>query len=413
MVGDLIMRALYGSPIQEAYGGGGGPFPPGGIVGAMTGGAAAGGPPQTQQMPPAQATQSPPDMAKANSALASNPNIVQLYLRQEQLNRAADQFDRGLEGLVLSKTPPSMQSGVIASMSPQPRTDAGTELQTLMDLQMRQQMMGFMNGSGGGGGLALLAQQSGIPLNVLQMGMYTDPKGTMERVNEAIKVRQGVPGQIVTQQKQAGDIEEFKNSGIQDFSTANQKLTENESRVDQLLKDLPSTMTALKTPDILTTSKLAASLPGFISPSDVTKQQAIAIEKLEAELTGSGLSEVKNVRNQREFGTLGEALIAGLNANNGPEGVRQALLDIKNKFATTHAQAYAVAGKQIPVELAGLADQTYLDKNSPYYTGATEAGTPMSDETRAAAEAVLAKDPTQREALMEHLRQQGINPRGL
>jgi hypothetical protein len=141
-----------------------------------------------------------------------------------------------------------------------------------------------------------------------------------------------------------------------------------------LLKNPSATMQALQYPDILTTSKAAAWLP--FGPSEAAKQQAIAIQKLEAELTGESLSSVKNVRNQREFSTLGEALTAGLNANNGQDGVQQALQTIKQKMAVAHAQVYATAGKEIPNQYAGMADPAYTSPTlhgapNPYYTGAT------------------------------------------
>jgi hypothetical protein len=37
----------------------------------------------------------------------------------------------------------------------------------------------------------------------------------------------------------------------------------------------------------------------------------------------------------------------------------------------------------------------------------------MPDDTKAAAQALIAKDPTQRAPLMSHLRAQGIDPTGL
>ena len=78
---------------------------------------------------------------------------------------------------------------------------------------------------------------------------------------------------------------------------------------------MPATMKALSDPDILTTSKWAAWNP--LGPSEEVKQQAIAIQKLEAGLTGESLSSVKNVRNLREFNTLGEAVTAGSTPTTG------------------------------------------------------------------------------------------------
>ena len=365
-IGDAIMGLMYGNPMQQAVqpqpGPQGGPPAAGGPGAGGGGPAAAGGAPGgPQAQPQPQAYQSPPDLA-------------QMYLRLYQQDRSANEFDRGLALMAGGfRGPPGGAQTIMNSVGPP--QDPGALMQNILQLRMQQGMMNSMQG----GGLATMSQQSGIPLNVLQMGMYTDPKGTMDKVNDAIKIKQGVPAQLATQESQAKDVEAFKNSGIEDFTAANTKLSENEARVNQLLNDMPSTMQALAKPDVLTTSKGANLIPSgtpLIGTCPEAKQQAIAIDKLEAELTGEGLSTTKNVRNQREFGTLGEALTAGLNVNNGQQWVQQALQDIQKKFAAAHAQVYAVAGKQIPAQYAGQADPRYTSRTldgaaNPYYTGAS------------------------------------------
>ena len=244
----------------------------------------------------------------------------------------------------------------------------------LVQLEQMQRINNMPAPGSGGGGATGGAAGDGQPAIDPAVWNALSPDAKMkvleQRTQSSLAVSQAA------QEGQAKDVEEFKNSGIQDFSAANQKLTDTQTGVDQLLNNMPATMKALSDPDILTTSKWAAWNP--LGPSEEVKQQAIAIQKLEAGLTGESLSNVKNVRNQREFSTLGEALTAGLNANNGPQGVQKALEAIKQKMAVAHAQVYATAGKQIPNQYAGLADPTFHvsptlnGKPNPYFTtGAT------------------------------------------
>ena len=49
-------------------------------------------------------------------------------------------------------------------------------------------------------------------------------------------------------------------------------------------------------------------------------------------------------------------MTAALDPSNSPTQVEQALRDIKSGIARAHAQALAVAGKQVPYAYKGLAD---------------------------------------------------------
>ena len=332
------------------------------------------GQPQGQTLPPAQSYAPDPSVGAS----------IQQLMQMHEQDRRANSVDRGLAMMAGSFGPVSTRAAIMNSAQPENdriaamggavRDAAG--MQALQEHQMLLSQLGLAPGGGapaGGGMMSTLSAQTGIPANVLTTIYLTNPSTFGEEVNKASQMKAGVPAQQAAQMAQAKDVEEFKNSGIQDFSAAHQKLTETEAGVDQLLNDIPSTMKALAAPDFLTTSKLGAWLPGY---GEDTKKQAIAIQKLEAGLTGESLQSVKNVRNQREFATLGEALTAGLNANNGTEGVQKALEAIKQKMATAHAQVYATAGKEIPTQYSGLADPAYTSptidgKPNPYYTGAT------------------------------------------
>ena len=166
---------------------------------------------------------------------------------------------------------------------------------------------------------------------------------------------------------QAKDVQEFKDSGKQDFSIADQKLTKSESTVDALLKDIDSTKKALSDPDFMTTGKFAANAPAWLTADPKVKAAAANVRTLVNELSASGLTGVKNVRNVREFNAIAGALTSALDPNN-PD-LEGALRDIKTKFETAHAQALAAAGKPIPYAYKDVVDPTYLDKSNPYYTG--------------------------------------------
>jgi len=229
-------------------------------------------------------------------------------------------------------------------------------------------------------------------LMVLGAGANREDSQYIQEKAKATRAGQPFPGFVewktahqvsaAAQTTQAKDAQDFKDSAVEDFSKVNDKLTRNEGTVDKLLGDINGTMKALSTPDILTTGKGAAAIHNLpvvgslISPSDTTRALAHDIQTLKAELTGQGLTDVKNVRNRMEFETLGNALTAALDAGNSPEAVKAALINIKRKFAVAKAQALATAGKPIPDQYNGLADPAYLTKTlpngqpNPYYTGA-------------------------------------------
>ena len=198
-----------------------------------------------------------------------------------------------------------------------------------------------------------------------------------------------------TKMTEAKDAQKFKDDAVEDFGKANDKLTRSKGTVDRLLKNIDNTMTALATPDMLTSGKGPAWLKnipvigGKLVPSDETTALAHDIRTLKAELTGSGLTDVKNVRNRMEFETLGNALTAALDAANSPEDVRRALIEIKQKFAVAQANTYATAGKEIPHELGNFADPKFLTRykkdgtENLYYTGATIADPPEGGDAAA------------------------------
>ena len=209
---------------------------------------------------------------------------------------------------------------------------------------------------------------------------------------------------------QAKDVQEFKDSGKQDFSIADQKLTKSESTVDALLKDIDSTKKALSDPDFMTTGKFAANAPAWLTADPKVKAAAANVRTLVNELSASGLTGVKNVRNVREFNVIAGALTSALDPNN-PD-LEGALRDIKTKFETAHAQALAAAGKPIPYAYKDVVDPTYLDKSNPYYTGSALEDPPKDSGRRTAGQ--RSKTTTPRQGNLndrQHARRPGQLPR--
>ena len=367
-------------------------MPPGVSPNTIAGPAPQGGPPA-----PGGAPQPPnplPQSGPPSTASQSPPDLASLYMRLMQQQRSGQAIDHGLALMASAYAAPGTQGQIMHSMDNQ-QQDPSAMMNNLVQLEQMQRINSMPAPGSGGGATGGAAGGNGQPAIDPTVWNALPPDAKMkileQRAQSSLAVSQAA------QEGQAKDVEEFKNSGIQDFSMANQKLTDSQAGVDQLLKNMPATMKALADPGLLTTSKWAAWNP--LGPSEEVKQQAIAIQKLEAGLTGESLSNVKNVRNKLEFNTLGEALTAGLNANNGPQGVQKALEAIKQKMAVAHAQVYATAGKQIPNQYAGLADPTFTSptlngKPNPYFTGATYEPAPQggtvaggSHLTRSAAQA--------------------------
>jgi hypothetical protein len=146
----------------------------------------------------------------------------------------------------------------------------------------------------------------------------------------------------------------------------------------------------------------------------------------------SGMQDVKNIRSQQEANKVGGSMSSLDRMGNSNKAIDEELARLKDIAYRGFATVTAAAGRQVPAKFKGKADQTYLDRNSPYYNGATEeeppaeggggqasggqasgALKPMPDATKKAAQARIAQEPGVRAELMDHLRQQGFDPTGL
>ena len=221
--------------------------------------------------------------------------------------------------------------------------------------------------------------------------------------------------QATTLNQQAKDSQEFKDTATQDYTANNSKLTSIQSYIDTLKKDPAAAQEALKmfTPN---TGKWGAINP-LVGQN--VKDAAVALQKIQAQLTAEGLSGVKNVRNAREFNTLGQAATGGLNAAASPDDFAKAIDDLSNKFLDAQATNELAVGHKLTGNLVGHGASDLLSATlpngqpNPYYNGGSEDGQPLKGDDLAKVTQALAEHPEKRQQILDGVRKNGYSPRGL
>ena len=404
MIGQQILSLLYGDPADQIWQALAGPNPnpgapaPAGGPGAAPGGsanpsgAAASQQPSQPPLAPANATQSPPDLAA-------------LYIKLHEQDQAANQIDRGTALMASAFGTAQQQHDMMQyaqGLKPDERAlvvGQGIEDQAKQTAQNEHNR--FMAGAAGMAklldvdaptaqwlmndkdardeALATHFANKKVPDTVKLIDSAVvdftkaHPQATPEDIaNYRSGLISGALGGPAAEaaKTQAEDAQKFKDSAIEDYTSVNSKLSETQRTVDQLLKDPDHVMSALTNPFPKT------GQGGYWTPSALvsqeTKNKAVLMEKLNAILTGQSLSDVKNVRNRREFDVLGKALTAALDASNSKEQVVQALTDMKNKVLDARATAELAAGHRLTGELVGHGNRDLLDTKNPYYAGGSE-----------------------------------------
>ena len=444
--GGLIANLMMGNPmgqLNQALAG------PSASPQAAASGQGGQGQPGSNQMPqqPAmaqpQATQPPPDLAR-------------LYLQLEQSHQMAEGFNRGLATFLGGfKGPPGGAEQIMRGMTGGQSQDPGVMLQNLLQMRQQQAMMNAPAPPGVNPALLecscrqtqrakvagdIITQQAGIggPPVIQEMQrakmQYMKDNGITDPNDPKIPRKYTYPDEFnaasTAEGKAASDVAEFKDSAVQDYATVDKKTEKSLATVNQLLGNMPDTMTAMTT-FAPTTGKLAANMPSLggynpLAASQTVKEQANAINVLKGELSSEAMSGVKNIRTQKEFGAITAALTAALDPANSPEKVQAALETIKGQLLRTRAIATAAAGHKLTGDLVGQLgpdEKTFLDPSSPYYNGATqeappkgeapaqsgEGPKPLPDATAQAIKQKLASSPGERDALLKHFQDLGYD----
>ena len=258
--------------------------------------------------------------------------------------------------------------------------------------------------AGGMGGSDLEQRQY---LQEKSNGITTDDFATWK----AKKVAQGT-----TLNQQAKDSQEFKDTATADYTANNSKLTSIQSYIQTLVDDPGSAQKALSQLSP-TTGWKGAWNPLNTDPKVIAA--ANALQKIQATLQADQLSGVKNVRNAREFNTLGQAATGGLNASASPDDFKKAVLDIQNKFLDAQATNELAVGHKLTGNLVGHGASDLLSATlpngqpNPYYNGGSEDGQPLKGDDLAQVQQALVEHPEKRQQILDQARKNGYSPRGL
>ena len=178
------------------------------------------------------------------------------------------------------------------------------------------------------------------------------------------------------QKKQADDVQEFKDTATADYTANHTKLSTMQPYIDTLMNDPAAAKQALATM-LPTTGKGATWMPGVLVPDNV-KAAGNAIDKIRSTLSADALANTKNVRNVREFNTLGQAAFGGLNPGASDEDFGRALSDLKNKYLDAQATSELTVGHKLTGELVGHGNRDLLQPTlpngqpNPWYNGGSE-----------------------------------------
>ncbi len=251
----------------------------------------------------------------------------------------------------------------------------------------------------------------------LEQRQYLQEKSSGVTTDDFATWKAKKAAQATTLNQQAKDSQEFKDTATQDYSAAHSKLAALQPYIDTLTKDPLAAQQAMST-FLPTTGKWGALMPGALVPQNV-KDAAIALDKVQSSLRADQLSGVKNVRNSREFNTLGQAATGGLDASATPDKFADALTALKNKYLDAQATTELTVGHKLTGELVGHGSSDLLSPTlgngqpNPYYNGGSEDGQPLKGDDLAKVQQALSDHPEKREQILDQVRKNGYSPRGL
>jgi hypothetical protein len=211
-----------------------------------------------------------------------------------------------------------------------------------------------------------------------------------------------------TQAKVKQDLSMDRENATQALPDVNRQLNDVESKVDEILKDpnLDSLM-GKWTPNSGPLSLLTAT--------EGQRQLAQKITNLMSTDYAQGFKiGGASRKTQFELGQLSNALNGSVGSFNlSPADYRNGLVDLKNKFRTSHANAYGETGdtSSLPSNLQGYLDPSYRQGGALAGKGAPGALTKPSDDDKKDFATIVSKYG--RQAAILHFREIGIDPSGL
>ena len=381
-----------------------------------------------------------------------------MFLQLTQRQQASEGFNRGLGMLAAGFAQPRDRATMIGAMEGQ-TGDAGGLMGNLMKLQQynieqqnlaayRQSVPGMLEKAGLDPSYAPLVMADPTIMSKIvetQAGVGGNPAWQAQMHAEKALNNQGkpipwTPGDPTSYDAwtKANTAEQLTRKKDLDADTANFPTAK--TAYDQMIADSQALLAKPGLDDIVggwANQHKSIETPGLAT----TTQDALSLyNKVMGNQYASGVQDFKGAgrMTQQELkqDLPGQSTMA--NRAQSPVDFRAGVQAYIDKLQTKRAQLFGAAGQ---LSSPDLSDDDYC-KVSPIYKpggdlfvpgqkgrpepaassaapppatpAAPNAGLkPMPDDTKAAAQALIAKDPTQRAPLMSHLRAQGIDPTGL
>ena len=211
-----------------------------------------------------------------------------------------------------------------------------------------------------------------------------------------------------TQAKVKQDLSMDRENATQALPDVNRQLSDVESKVDEIIKD----------PNLDSLMGKWTPNSGPLSLVTATEGQRALAQKI-SNLMSTDYSQGFKIggasrKTQFELGQLSAALNGSLGSFNlSPADYRNGLVELKNKFRTSHANAYGETGdvSSMPSSLQGYLDSAYRQGGNLAGKGAPGALTQPSDDDKKDFAAIVSKYG--RQAAVLHFREIGIDPSGL
>ena len=271
MIGQQLLSLLYGDPADQIHSALAGPNPNPGAASPPTGapGAAPGGPSQLPGAGGSQPQPQPP-MAPAN-ATQSPPDLAALYMKLHEQDQAANQIDRGTALMASAFGTAAQQHDMMnyaQGIKPDERAlVVGQGIEDQAKQTAQNEHARFMAGAAGMATLLGVTPQQAAWLSndkqALDEVLRTDfegmaPTEAMKNVDAATKAYQAanpnatpeevaqfkastmtglIPGPAQrAAETQAVELQKFKDNAMEDYQKSTQKIDETEKTIDQLLK---------------------------------------------------------------------------------------------------------------------------------------------------------------------------------
>jgi hypothetical protein len=374
-----------------------------------------------------------------------------MFVQLTQRQQANEQFNRGLAGLTAAFSPMSQRNS-IAHEFDNMSGDPGSTMSNLMKLQQmnieqqqmaayRQAVPGMLEKAGldpSYGPLVMADPTIMSKIVETQAGVGGNPAWQAQMHAEKALNNQGkpipwTPGDPTSYDAYTKAMTSESLTRQKDLSADTANFAPAKNAYDQMIADSQALLNKPGLDDIVggwANQHKSDQTPGLASST----QDALSLYgKVMGAQYASGVQDFKGAGriSQQELKQDLPSQSTMSNRAQSPADFRQGVQDYITKLQTKRAQLFGQAGQLASPDLS---DADYA-KVSPIYkqggdlfvphqaarsdpapTAVAPAGAalkPMPDDTKAAAQAVIAKDPTQRGPLISHLRAQGIDPAGL